>query len=199
MFSQVKFAAIAVIALIAGNVEMSFAQKVIGVWSVTSGPDGKSATMVYANPATTLKVESEFSLTVDPMGNPTSGAIKFKNGFQREMTAGEVAFYFMEHKADNAYWDFRDNLGSITKFTSATDPLPTNFYGQQVRVISKEGVHYIGILSPLTLRMIDTSAVYVNSATARSTSFNPDWFSLNIKGNRLLVYRNAIQEIEQLK
>ena len=105
------------------------------------------------------------------------------------MTAGEIAFYFMEHKADNAYWDFRDNLGSITKFTSATDPLPVNFLGQQVRVISKEGVHYIGILSPLAKRAIDPE----------SASNNPDWFALNIKGNRLLVYRNAIQEIEQLK
>ena len=189
MFSQVKFAAIAVIAIIAGSVEMSFAQKVVGVWSVTSGPDGKSVSMVYANPATTLKVESEFSLTVDPMGNPTSGTIKFKNGFQREMTAGEVAFYFMEHKADNAYWDFRESQASVTKFTSATEPLPINFLGQQVRVISKEGVHYIGVLSPLAKRAIDPEAA----------SNNPDWFALNIKGNRLLVYRNAIQEIEQLK
>jgi len=156
-----------------------FPQQAVGNWKILAGTDGKAATMSCANPATTLNIETEFDVSVDNTGAPTSGSIKFKNGFQRQMTAGEVAYYFSDLKGDIAYWDFRMGQGTVTSITSGIDPLPTNFVGQQVRAISKDGVNYIGVLSLL--------------------STSPDWFALNIKGSRILCYRYAIKEIQLLK
>jgi hypothetical protein len=154
-------------------------QQVVDNWKVSVGTDGKSATIVYSNPVTTLSIESEFEISVDGTGAATSGNIKFKNGFQRPMTSGEVAFYYSEYKGDIAFWDFRQGQGTVASITSGIDPIPTNYVGQQVRAISKDGMNYIG-----TLSLLPTS---------------PDWFALNIKGSRILCYRYAIKEIQMLK
>jgi hypothetical protein len=154
-------------------------QQVVDNWKVSVGTDGKSATMIYSNPVTTLSIESEFEITVDGTGAATSGNIKFKNGYQRQMTSGEAAFYYSEYKGDIAFWDFRQGQGTVASITSSIDPIATNFVGQQVRAISKDGINYIGTLSLL--------------------STSPDWFALNVKGSRILCYRYAIKEIQMLK
>jgi hypothetical protein len=156
-----------------------FAQQVIDNWKITPTADGKSATMACTNPNTNLSVEAEIEISVDGAGAATAGTIKFKSGLQRPMTPGEVAFLFVECKAENAYWNFRQNQGSITNITSGIDPLPTGFVGQQVRAISKEGANYFG-----TLSMLPSS---------------PDWFALTIKTSRVLFYRNSVKEIQMLK
>jgi hypothetical protein len=164
--------------LFAGS-QIASAQQVVDNWKVSVGTDGKSATLVYSNPATSLNIESEFGITVDGTGAATNGNVKFKSGLQRQMTPGETAFYFSENKGDVAYWNFRSGQGTVTSITSGIDPIPSGFVGQQVRAISKDGVNYFGILS-----LLPTS---------------PDWFALNVKGSRILCYRYAIKEIQQLK
>jgi hypothetical protein len=154
-------------------------QQIIDNWKFTVGADGKSATIAYSTPTTYLSVETQFEISVDGAGAANSGTIKFKNGFQRQMTAGEVAFYFFEYKGDIAYWDFRQGQGTVVSITSGIDPIPSNFVGQQVRAISKDGMNYFG-----TLSLLPTS---------------PDWFALNIKGSRILCYRYAIKELQVLK
>jgi hypothetical protein len=159
--------------------QLLFSQQTVDSWKITPGTDGKSATMVFSNPATNLNIESDLDITVDGTGAATSGAIKFKTGLQRQMTPGEVVFYFTEYKGDNAYWNFRQGQGSVVSFTSSTDAIPVGFIGSQVRVFSKDGVIYIGTLSSLPT--------------------SPDWFALNVKSSRILFYRNAVKEIQQLK
>jgi hypothetical protein len=154
-------------------------QQIVDNWKFTVGSDGKSATIAYSNPTTYLSVETQFEISVDGAGAANSGTIKFKNGFQRQMTSGEVAFYYSEYKGDIAYWDFRQGQGTVVSLTSGIDPIPSNFVGQQIRAISKEGMNYIG-----TLSLLPTS---------------PDWFALNIKGSRILCYRYAIKELQMLK
>jgi hypothetical protein len=157
----------------------AFAQQAIDNWSIAPGPDGKAVTMTYANPGTYLKIEADLVLSVDAAGTPASGIIHFKDGVQRAMTPAEVAFYFTEYSGGNAYWDFREKQGSVVKFDFGSDAIPQNFVGQQVRAISKVGKEYIGIMSLLP-----------NS---------PDWFSMNIRGNSMLFYKNAVKEIQTLK
>jgi hypothetical protein len=156
-----------------------FSQQVVDNWKISVGTDGKSATIVYSTPATALNIESDFEISVDGTGAATSGNIKFKSGLQRQMTPGEVAFYFSEYKGEMAYWDFRQGQGTVVTITSGIDPIPANFVGQQVRAISKDGINYFGMLS-----LLPTS---------------PDWFALNIKGSRILCYRYAFKEIQMLK
>ena len=130
------------------GVQPSLGQQVVDNWKITPG-GAKSATMTLANPSTTLKIESDFEITVDAGGAATNGIIHFKSGFQRPMTPEEVEFYFSEFNGDNAYWDFREGQGSVATFAFGSDPIPQNFVGQQLRALSKEGKYYIGILSLL--------------------------------------------------
>ena len=160
--------------------QLLFGQQVVDNWKITPNPDGKSATMAFENPSTFLKIEADLEIAVDASGTATNGSIHFKNGFKRAMTPGETVFYFSEFNGDNAYWDFREKQGSIVSYTVGPDPVvPQNFAGQQVRAISKDGKFYIGILSLLPS--------------------SPDWFSMNIKNNSMLFYKNAVKEVQQLK
>jgi hypothetical protein len=160
--------------------QLLFGQQVVDNWKITPNSDGKSATMTFENPSTYLKIESDLEIAVDASGTPASGSIHFKSGFKRAMTPGETVFYFSEFNGDNVYWDFREKQGSIVSYTVGPDPVvPQNFAGQQVRAISKDGKFYIGILSLLPS--------------------SPDWFSLNIKNNSMLFYKNAVKEVQQLK
>ncbi len=154
-------------------------QQAFDNWAISPGQDGKSVTMTYANPGTYLKIESDLVLSVDAAGAATSGTIHFKDGVQRAMTPGEVAFYFTEYNAGGAYWDFREKQGTLTKFDFNSDAIPQGFAGQQVRAVSKAGKQYIGVMSLLPA--------------------SPDWFSLNIRGNTMLFYKNAVKEIQVLK
>ena len=174
-----KSNAVPVMLFLLATASMVCSQQVIDNWKITAGADGKSATIACSNPTTSLNNESEFEISVEGTGTANSGNIKFKNGFQRQMTPGEVAFYFSEYKGEIAYWNFRQGQGSVVSITSGVDPIPSNMVGQQVRTISKDGVNYFG-----TLSLLPTS---------------PDWFALNIKGSRILCYRYAIKEIQMLK
>jgi hypothetical protein len=179
MLGLTKKNVVPVMSFLLAATSVVWSQQVVDSWKFTVGADGKSTTIGYSTPVTYLNIESEFEISVDGAGAANSGSIKFKNGFQRQMTSGEVAFYFTEYKGDIAYWNFRQAQGTVVSITSGIDPIPANFVGQQVRAISKEGVNYIGILS-----LLPTS---------------PDWFALNIKGSRILCYRYAIKEIQMLK
>jgi hypothetical protein len=170
---------ILVFSFLAMSFQLLFSQQTVDVWKITPGTDGKSAVMVYSNPGTTLNIELEINVSVDGTGSATSGTIKFKTGPQRQMTPGEVGYYFTEYKGDNAYWNYKQGQTSVVSFTSSTDPIPVGFIGSQVKVFSKDGVIYFGTLSTLPS--------------------SPDWFALNVKNSRVLFYRNTVKEIQQLK
>jgi hypothetical protein len=155
------------------------AQETIDNWAVVAGLDGRSATMTYANPSTFLKIESNLEVAVDATGLAASGVIHFKNGVSRAMTSGELPYYFVEYGGDNAYWDFRQKQGSISNYDFGTGDIPQNFVGRQVRAVSKAGKQYVGILSMLPA--------------------SPDWFSLSIRGNAMMFYKNAVKQIQLLQ
>jgi hypothetical protein len=157
----------------------SFAQETIDNWAIAAGSDGRSVTMIYANPATFLKIESNIEVSVDAAGLATNGVIHFKNGVSRSMTPGELPYYFVEYNGDNAYWDFRLKQGSISSYDFGLGDIPQNFVGRQVRALSKAGKQYVGILSMLPA--------------------SPDWFSLSIRGNAMMFYKNAVKQIQVLQ
>jgi hypothetical protein len=159
--------------------QLLFGQQVVDNWKITPNADGRSAVMIFENPSTYLKIESDLEIAVDAAGTATRGTIHFTNGFQRAMTPQEVAYYLFNFDGDNAYWDFREKQGSIVSFASGSDPIPQDIVGKQVRAISEAGKFYIGILS-----------LVPNS---------PDHFSLNIRNNQVVFFRNAVKEIQRLK
>jgi hypothetical protein len=156
-----------------------FAQETIDNWTIVPGSDGRSVTMTYANPATFLKIESNLEVSVDATGLAVSGVVHFNNGVSRAMTSGELPYYVMEYGGDNAYWDFRQKQGSVSTYDFGAGDIPRNFVGRQVRVLSKAGKQYIGILSMLPA--------------------SPDWFSLSIRGNAMMFYKNAVKQIQELQ
>ena len=179
MGKKTKMLQAAILFLVCIAVPSLLAQQTIDNWKIVPGTDGRAATMQFANPQSTMRIEAQLEIVVDATAMPSSGTLTFKSGFSRPMTPGEVAFYWTEYKGDNAYWNWRGTQSSTTKFSSMTDPIPTGFIGGQARVLSVDELRYIGILSALTN--------------------NIDWFALTIKGSRILFYRKAAKEIEQLK
>jgi hypothetical protein len=116
---------------------------------------------------------------VDNAGVPTKATVIFKTGLQRAMSPEEVGFYWSLLKGANSYWDYDQAQGKINSFTSESEQIPFSFLGRTVRVISKEGKYYLGVLSQ-------------NTNT-------PEWFALDIKGNKVLFYRKAVKEIQAIK
>ena len=158
-----------------------FSQQVIDNWVISPGSDGKTATIVDSNPITYLKIEKDLQISVEANGIAASGLIHFKDGVQRTMTPGEVRYYFDEFGGQNAYWDFREKHGSITRFILDSDTtLPQACLGKQVRAISKVGKNYIGIYSIMP---------------PPSTG---DWFTLNMQNSVMTFYRKAVKEIQVL-
>jgi len=160
-------------------IQSLFAQEIIDNWTIVAGSDGRSVTMTYANPATFLKIESNLEVSVDATGLAVSGVVHFNNGVSRAMTSGEVPYYVVEYGGDNAYWDFRQKQGSVSAYDFGAGDIPQNFVGRQVRALSKAGKQYIGILSMLPA--------------------SPDWFSLSIRGNAMMFYKNAVKQIQVLQ
>jgi hypothetical protein len=154
------------------------AQQMFDNWKVTPAADG-SVGMLISNPATPLNIEAEMDYQIDNGGVPSKATVKFKDGIQRAMTADEVVFFWDYLKGPNAFWNYLQAQGKITSFTSNSDQIPFGFLGRTVRVISNENNIYVGTL-------------------AQNTN-TPDWFSLNIKGNRILFWRKAVKEIQQIK
>ncbi len=155
------------------------AQQMVDNWKITPATDGSTLAMAISNPATPLNIEAEMDYSVANNGVPSKATVKFKTGVQRAMTPEEVDFYWSNLKGPNAFWNYMQGQGKTNSFTSNTDQIPFSFLGRTVRVISNENNLYIGTL-------------------AQNTN-TPDWFSLDIKGNRVLFWRKAVKEIQQLK
>jgi hypothetical protein len=174
--SKTIFSSIIIMAVITFSLS---AQQYFDNWKITPAAEGNSVTMVIANPATPLKVEAEMDYQVDNAGVPVKASVKFKDGIERTMNADEMGFYWSLLKGANAYWNFLQPQGKISTFTSTADMIPLSYLGRMVRVVSNEGNIYMGTLSQ-------------NTNT-------PEWFSLDIKGNRVLFWRKAVREIQTIK
>jgi hypothetical protein len=155
------------------------AQQYFDNWKVTPNAGGNSVSMMCTHPATPLGAELELSYETDNAGTPQKATVKFQSGRERPMTPEETAFYWSLLRGTNAYWNYLLPQGKISSFTSTADMIPLSYLGRTVRVISNDGVNYMGTLSQ-------------NTNT-------PEWFSLDIKGNRVLFYRKAVREIQATK
>jgi hypothetical protein len=145
-------------------------------WKVTPNANGNAVSMVMTHPSTPLGAELEVSYETDNTGVPLKARVKFQSGRERAMTPEETAFYWSLLRGTNAYWNYLQPQGKINSFTSTADMIPLSYLGRTVRVISNEGNIYMGTISQ-------------NTNT-------PEWFSLDIKGNRVLFYRKAVREIQ---
>ena len=155
------------------------AQQMVDNWKIMPATDGSSLAMMISNPATPLNIEAEMDYSVASNGVPSKATVKFKTGLQRAMSPEEVDFYWSHLKGPSSFWNYMQGQGKTNSLTSNTDQIPFSFLGRTVRVISNENNMYIGTL-------------------AQNTN-TPDWFSLDIKGNRVLFWRKAVKEIQQLK
>jgi|GEM_PF-1549171 hypothetical protein len=155
------------------------AQQMFDNWKITPAAEQGALDMLIANPATPLGVEAEMDYQVASSGIPSKATVKFKTGIQRAMTQEETDFFWSYLKGASALWNFMQGQGKINSFTSNTEQIPFSFLGRTVRVISNDNNVYVGTLAQ-------------NANT-------PEWFSLDIKGNRILFWRKAVKEIQQFK
>ena len=156
-----------------------YAQQYFDNWKITPAAEGNGVAMVITNPATPLKIEAEMDYQVDNAGVPLKASVIFKDGQKRALAPEETAFYWSLLKGANAYWNYLQPQGKINSFTSTVDMIPLSYLGRTVRVFSNEGNIYMGTISQ-------------NTNT-------PEWFSLDIKGNRVLFWRKAVREIQTIK
>jgi hypothetical protein len=117
---------------------------------LTTDNNGRIASISVGNPTTTLNIESEFLISVAPMGSPTSGTITFRDKIQRPMTDGELALYFHEYGGQTAVWDYYSQHGKIASYVLGTDRVPEEAYGKTTRLILNSGKQFIGRLAKLT-------------------------------------------------
>lgn len=171
--SAVVFIGIVVIA------RAGFGAQVVNGWSINTDNSGNVATMSYENPRTQLNIEAVIDITLDYQGAPAKGHVKFKDGVERDLIAPEEPItYFSMLGGPNAIWDYLKSQGKVTIIDPQSGPIPATCYGRMSRVISKDGREYIGKISEMPS--------------------NPDWFTMNIEGRTLTVWRLAVREILQM-
>jgi hypothetical protein len=122
----------------------AFSQENIGGWEIGGGVDGSVSRMTYANPATPLNNIAGIQVEINKVGAPLGGSVKFKNGFDRDLLASEVSFYWVNFNGAHALWAFLESQGKLVTFNAQSGAIPDSYYGKTVRIVSKAGKEYFG-------------------------------------------------------
>ena len=135
--------------------------------------------MALTNPATFLNIEASVIITVDNLGTPLHGTVKFRDGVERELTPQEVTYYWDQNNGARSIWEYFASVNRVDLFNPDGAQLPASMYGKFSRITTKAGVEYFG-------KLVEFST-------------NPDWFVVQIDGASVTMYRHAIAAIQQLK
>jgi hypothetical protein len=133
------------VALVAFGGTAHAGQQQVGPWTIVTDATGRFASMSYANPSTGLGVLDSLEIVMGPGAAPTGGHLKFKGGFQRDMTPEELVFYFTQLEGGKAAWDYLAGISQVTKYPVAS--LPPALGGRKVRLILQSGTNFFGTLT----------------------------------------------------
>jgi hypothetical protein len=113
-------------------------------WKKDLDNSGNIVKMTLTNPATGLGIEKELIFDIDAAGHPASGAVRFKNGFERPMASDEVRIYWEMFHGASIVWNNWQSLGKLNSMASGQ--IPNDWFGNESRLISNGNVELIGKL-----------------------------------------------------
>jgi hypothetical protein len=165
-------------------------QKMVGVygWALAVNANGDVTSMSYANPKTELNIEASIEITLDTYGMPTHGKVVFRDGVSRALNfPEEVTVYWDELKGAHSLWSYFATMGKLNTINPYQTSIPQEMFGRFSRVVTMSGAELFGTLAPRYI---------MNPATGEIFS---DWFTLDVKGNPLMMNRHGIDLIQQMK
>ena len=113
-------------------------------WSIKSNNQG-AVTLTMSNPATYMSIESGLSVEIGANGIPQGGAVKFKDGVERDMSKQEASTYMDALMGNHALWSYWEAQGKLT--TIKTDAaIPATWIGAMTRMVPLAGKEVIGTL-----------------------------------------------------
>jgi hypothetical protein len=159
-----------------------FADQFLDGWSISTGNNGVVTMMSYSNPRTYLNIQEIIKIRLNNQGSPASGSVRFKGGLERDLTQGEVTYYWEYLKGDHALWEFLALQGRLNSFNPQTGQMPDSYFGKMTRVVTKSNSEIFGRLE----RPTDAG----------------DFFMLQTEGaccGPVHFEKNAVSLIEQMK
>ena len=150
-------------------------------WNILSEIQGTVTSMsmsVFGRNAY-FDIEKEIIFTIDKDGNPVRGEIKLVNGQERELQQQEAVSYWDEFDGAHALWDYLLSKDRIVSIDPKTAEIPNEAFGKQSRLITGNGKEYFGKIN----------AIFSN----------PAWFTIEIPGWSLYVYKQNVHAIQQMK
>lgn len=153
-----------------------------GEWNFNTDLNNNVVYMTYINPVTQLNSEAEVRYQLSNLGTPESGTLKFKSGFERTMTQGELTLYWESLGGEAALWDNLLTRNALEIIKPSVDGVPASLAQRRVRVIT-------------------TSDSTGNSLIGKITKFlaNPDGLVLNANGREATLFYAGIKELQYRK
>jgi hypothetical protein len=150
-------------------------------WNLVTG-GGAVTAMSYSNPKTYLNNQEVINLQLNAQGVPQRGIVKFHGGVERDLTSGEVTYYWDDLAGAHALWSYLESQGKLASVDVQSGPIQGRYYGKLTRVTTKTDKELFGKLERL--------------------SDNPDGFSLVVDGaccGALRFERGAVTQLQQMK
>lgn len=123
-----------------------YAQDSVEGWNIIANGKGQVTSMEYENPSTYLKIQKYMRVDLDNQGNPKGGAVKFLNGFDRDMPKQEATWYWENFNGRHSLWSYLYSKGKLIELPSLSTPLPDSYYGKYTRVVTNSNGEYFGTL-----------------------------------------------------
>lgn len=115
-------------------------------WAVSAG-NGGTYSMTWQEPPTYLKIEKSISLTLDGRGVPNGGGVKYRDDIDRELTAGEVTYYWEGLNGEQAFWNYLDGLGKLASVNPQSSQIPAAWFGKTAKVVTTGNLVLFGRLT----------------------------------------------------
>jgi len=138
---------VGLVGLLAFAGEVQAAQEQSGPWTLVTDSSGGIVSMSYVNPRTAMDLVQLLELGMVGNTTATQGHLTFKDGVKRDMTKGEVEYYYTVLKGPKAAWDYLAAKNRVTKYAPRTAALPANLAGTFIRVILQDGSDFFGKLN----------------------------------------------------
>jgi hypothetical protein len=122
-----------------------YAQDSVEGWNLYTNNTG-SISMEYQNPDTYLKIQKYIRIDLDKNWEASGGAVKFLNGFERDMLKQEAASYWEQFKGRHALWSYLSEKGKLNDLASQNASIPDGYYGKMTRVVINNNKEFFGML-----------------------------------------------------
>jgi len=117
-------------------------------WKFLTNNPAAVARMIFVDPPTPLRVESEITIEVNNNGTPVGGMVKFKEDVpDHAMSPVEATTYWARCHGSRSLWALLQSQDKVT-LVQAGGVIPSDWYESVARAITLNGGEIIGKLLP---------------------------------------------------